>query len=147
MKVILHKDVRAVGKKFEIKEVADGFALNFLFPQKLAELATEKAQKRVELLRIQNTESLKIQEDLLAKNLEQLKGITIEIKEKANEKGHLFAAIHADTISEEVKKQKGIDLPQNFIDLITPLKEVGEHVITVKAGGKTEQFTLVIEAR
>ncbi len=55
MKVILLKDVQALGRKFDIKDVADGHASNFLLPKKLAEMATEKALKRLEEMKNQNS--------------------------------------------------------------------------------------------
>ncbi len=62
MKVILLKDIQSVGRKFDVKEVADGHAMNFLFPRKLAEMATDKSLKRIEQMKNQNAADIKVQE-------------------------------------------------------------------------------------
>jgi len=146
MKVILLKDVRAIGRKNEIKNVSDGHAVNFLFPQGLAEIATDKAIKRVEALRIQDEADRKVKEDLLIKNLKDLEGVTIEMSGKASEKGHLFAGIHKAELIPEIKKQTQLDIDESHIDLEKPIKEVGEHEIHIKVQDKTAKFKLIINA-
>jgi len=90
MKVILLKDVPNVGQRFEVKVVADGFALNFLIPQKNAEVATPASLKKVAVAKAAADAERKIQADLLAKNLKDLNGKTITLSGKVNDKGHLF---------------------------------------------------------
>jgi large subunit ribosomal protein L9 len=145
MKVIFLKDVPRVGKRHDIKEVNDGYALNFLIPRKLAELATpaavselEKRKKNVEIER-------EVQEDLLMKNLEEIKGKVIQIKAKADDKGHLFSKIHNKEIVEEMKRQNHADIAEEFIVLEKPIKEVGEHEIPIEVKGKKSFFKLVVE--
>lgn len=132
MKIIFLQDVPNVGKKYEVKNVSDGYARNFLFPRKLAEIATSKAIKLFEQKRKRTEEEKKIQEDLLEKNLASLEGIKITIKEKTNEKGHLFATIHPKEIAEAVKTQNHIDIPEDMIELSKPIKERGEYKIKIK---------------
>ncbi len=146
MKVIFLKDVPRVGKKNEIKEVNDGYAVNFLFARKLAEMATPKA---ISLLERRNKEvqiEREIQDDLLEKNLEELRGKVIEVKSKANEKGHLFSSIHKKEIIDLMKKQHRIDIAEEFIVLDKPLKEIGEHEIKVSIKNKNTSFKLIIES-
>ena len=69
----------------------------------------------------------------------------IEIAEKANEKGHLFASIHADAIAAELKKQKRITLLSEFLVLPKPIKEIGEYAIVVTEHNVTASFTLVVK--
>ena len=145
MKVIFLKQVQA-NKKFDVKEVADGYALNFLFPNNLAERGTDNAISRVEKLRAENTANQKVQEDLLAKNIEALSKVTIEFTHKANEQGHLFDSIHKEELVEELAKQGHVNVLADFIELPKPLKEVGEHDIAVNAGGKTGTFKVIINA-
>lgn len=146
MKVILNHDISKVGKKYEVKDVADGYALNFLIPKGLAETATPKAMKRLDGLKAVLTAERKVQEDLLAKNIKSIDGVRLEMEEKANDKGHLFAGLHTDQIVPALKKQTGIDVLPEFILLEKPIKEVGEHSIEVKVGDKSAKFTLVITA-
>ncbi len=144
MKVILLKDVRNVGKKFDTKNVADGFALNFLIPQKLAEVSTPTSAKKVEMLKAKDAAEKKIQEDLLMKNLKNLKDIKIEIKAKANEKGHLFKGIHKDEIVAEIKKQTELDITPEYLIIEKPLKQVGDYSVEAKVQDKSASFKLTI---
>lgn len=146
MKVIFNKNVQSVAKRFEVKDVADGYALNFLFPKGMAEMATEKALIRLEKLKAENEAEKKVQMDLLLKNFASLDGVTIEISKKANEKGHLFDSVHKDMIVEELKSQAHVDVLPEFIDLSKPIKEVGGHAIPVKVGEKAGSFKLIVNA-
>ena len=146
MKVILLKDVKKVGKKFETKEVASGYALNFLIPRKMAEASTESAMKRLGHLKALDEGERKIHEDLLMKNLKALEGKTIELKEPANEKGHLFKGVHQEELVAAIKSQTQLDLAPEYIILEKPIKEVGEHEIEVKVQDKVSKFKLVISA-
>lgn len=142
MKVILLQDVAGVGKKYDVKNVADGHAQNFLIPRGLVVAGTKAAIADAECRRKTEETKKQIQADLLAKNLTSLEGVTIEMEAKANEQGHLFAAIHQEAIADELKRQKGIDVLPEFIRLEKPIKEAGEHRIEVAAGGEKKQFIL-----
>ncbi len=146
MKIILLKDVAKLGKKYDIKTVADGFAINSLIPRGLAEVATDKSLKRLEVLKAQDVTEKKIREDLLLKNLNDLKDVVIEIKEKVNDKGHLFAGIHKPELIAEIKKQTRLDMDEEHIVMDKPIKEVGEHMIDVKVGDKNVQFKVTVTA-
>lgn len=146
MKVVLLKDVPGVGRKGEVKTVSDGYGLNFLIPRRHAEMGTPAAIVKAERLKSEESVERKIQEDLLFKNLATLEGVVIEMSGKANEQGHLFARIHADAITAALKKQRGIDLLPEFLELHKPVKETGEHIISVKARDRSGRFTLVVKS-
>ncbi len=146
MKVVLLKDVAGVGIKNDVKNVSDGYALNLLIPKKLAVAGTPSTIAHAERLKSEQAMERKVQEDLLFKNLSSIEGVKIEMSGKANDKGHLFASIHVEAIVAELKKQKGIDMLPEFLQLSKPIKEVGEHKIPVSVQGKTGGFTLVIKA-
>lgn len=145
MKVVLLKDVSGVGRKNEVETVSDGYALNLLIPKKLAVAGTPATIAHAERLKSEGSVKRKIQEDLLLKNLATLDGVVIEMSEKANEQGHLFAGIHANAIAAALKKQKGIDLLPEFLVLHKPVKEVGERIITVKAHDRAGKFALIVK--
>lgn len=145
MKVVFLKDVPGVGQKNEVKNVSDGHALNFLIPRKLAERGTPHATAKAERAKSEHETKQRIQADLLAKNLAALEGVRIEVAERANEKGHLFSGIHRERIAEELKKQKGIDILPEFIVLTHPIKEVGEHAVSVMAHDQAAAVTLVVK--
>jgi len=142
MKVILLTDVKNVGHKHDVKQVASGYAANFLIPRKLAEIATDIKIKRISELKKQDEAERKVQADLLSKNMDSLKDVSIEIKAKANEIGHLFKGIHKEEIAAQLKEQAHIDILPEMITLSEPLKVVGEATITVSAGDRSGVFTL-----
>jgi len=146
MKIILLKDVAKLGRKYEVKEVASGHALNLLIPRGEAVNATPSAMKQMEVARAKAEGERKVREDLLAKNIADLDGITLEVSGKANDKGHLFAGLHREALAAEIQKATELQVDPAFIDIDHPIKEVGEHKIQVKAGGKSATFKLVITA-
>lgn len=146
MKVILVKDVRKVGKKYDVKEVADGFALNSLIPSKMAIPATPENTKHVEMLKKRESDFRRVDEEILRKNLAAIRETVLEIAGKTSEAGHLFAGIHKEQLSEELKKQAQIDILPDFILLDKPLKEVGEHEVEVEANGVKVKFKVVIKS-
>jgi large subunit ribosomal protein L9 len=147
MKIILLQDVAKLGKRFDIKEVSDGHATNFLIPRKLAISGTAEAVKRIESQKMKLAGDKKIHQELLAQNIDSLAGATLRISGKANEKGHLFAGLHKEEIIKELQKQTRVQLDPEFLLLDQPIKEVGEHIIDVKGGGKTGKLKLVVEAK
>lgn len=144
MKVIFLQDVPKMGKRHDVKEINNGYAMNFLLPRKLAVLATpqavaelDKRKKNIEIER-------EVQTDLLQKNLEEIKDKVVIIKGKANEKGSLFKAIHKKEIMEEMKKQHHADIAEEFIVLEKPIKEAGEFEIPIEIKNKKSSFKLVV---
>ena len=146
MKVILLKNVPKVGSKYDIKNVSDGYALNFLIPHKMAEVATAATVKRVETMKAQDLAEKKVQEELLAKNIETISTTVVTLKEKANDKGHLFSGIHKEQILAALAAQARLTLHPDFLDMPKPIKETGEHKVLVKAGGKSSELRVMVEA-
>ena len=145
MKVIFLSDVPRVGRKYEVKEVPGGYATNFLFPRKLAEAATPKTLAMLEIRKNEIQIVRQVQDELLHKNLEEIKGKTIYIKAKADEKGHLFSGIHTSEIVKAMKSEHRIDITPEFIVLEKPLKHLGEFEIPIAIQNKKSSFKLVIE--
>ena len=146
MKVILIKDVSGLGRKFDVKEVKSGHGLNLLIPRGEAIAATPASLKRIELEKAKIEGERKVREDLLAKNIKDLDGVTITVTGKANAKGHLFAGLHRENLTAELFSQTKLQVDPAFIQVEHPIKEVGEHSVTVTAGGKSAKFKLVIQA-
>jgi|SRR3989338_6782814 len=145
MKVIFLHDVPRVGKKYDVKEISDGYAVNFLLPRKLAVTATTAAMANLETMKKEIAIEREVQESLLLKNLEEIKGKTITIKAKVDEKGHLFSKIHTKEIVEAMKEQQRADIGEEFIVLEKPIKEAGEHEIQISIRGKKSSFKLIVE--
>jgi large subunit ribosomal protein L9 len=146
MKIILLKDVKKIGKKYEIKDVADGFAINMLIPNKSAIPATPGNMNMIDVKKKSDAFVTAKNDQELQKALNEVKGLSIEMKGKVNDKGHLFAGIHKEEIIEAVAKQKKVNLSPEFLTLEKPIKEVGEHAITVKVGDREVAFKLIIKA-
>ncbi len=146
MKVILLHDVRGLGVKADIKKVADGYAVNFLIPKGLVKQATEAAVAELEALKTKEAALEKVREDLLVKNLKKIKDTVIEITEKANDKGHLFAAIHEGEIALKLKESSGIDVGASYIKVSEPIKTVGEHEVKVAVKDKEVSFKIKVIA-
>ncbi len=146
MKVVLLQDIKHIGKKHDLKIVSDGHALNFLIPRGLARVATKSVEQGAEKARLSIEVDKKVQTDLLMKNLKALEKAKVSVSGKANEKGHLFAGIHKEEIVKLLKDQSHIDITPEFIKLEHPLKEVGEHKVSVEVEDKEVSFTVVVEA-
>jgi len=146
MQVILLKDVRKIGRKYDEKNVTDGYALNFLIPQGLAEASTAKNKKKYEDLRAHEEKTRKEQIAMLESHMKKIEETGLQISGKANDKGHLFAGIHKAELSEELSKAVGTHISQDFIELAKPLKEVGEHMVAVHIGDKQIKVKVVISA-
>ncbi|MFZ2522586.1 MAG: 50S ribosomal protein L9 [Minisyncoccia bacterium] len=146
MKIILLKDVPKVGKRYDVKDVSDGYALNLLIPRGLAQKATPDLIKKVEESKVKDLAQKKIQNDLLLKSLESIRSVTLEFKEKTNEKGHLFAGVTKEMIAEELMKQTKFNIDTESIKLDKPIKEVGEHKVPIEVLGKKSEFQVNISA-
>lgn len=146
MKVILTKDVKGVGRAHETVITADGYALNYLIPSKMAVVATPVAIKDAEFRMKQVSARKEIDTKLIAQNLASLAEARIVIKAKANEKGHLYDAVGKPELSQAAKEQARIDLPEDTIKLEKPIKELGTFEIPVSAGELFGTFSVIIEA-
>jgi large subunit ribosomal protein L9 len=145
MKIILIKDTKKVGRKYEVKDVADGFALNSLIPGKFAIPATTSNLKMIESKKLGDLSISKNLSEAVLKALEKLPEGKLIIEGKVNEKGHLFAGIHEEKIVEEFKKVTGSELPVGSLEIDQAIKGIGEYKIKIKAGDR--MVNLVVEVR
>lgn len=144
MKIILLRDVKNIGRKYEVKDVNDGFARNGLIAKGSALPATPENLGKMKAEMDKVAKAAQIRSDLLAEGLKELKDLEISFSAKANPEGHLFAAIHPREIVKEIEKIKGIKLEPNWIET-KPLKTVGEHEITLKVDNKKAIFKVTIK--
>lgn len=144
MKIVLNQEVKGLGKAGDIKNVADGFAQNFLIPNGLAVPATQGALKKAQELVEKKKE--RSQQDLeeAQKIAGEIDGKELVIKEKAKE-GKLFGSINAETIVKKLSEEN-IDINKNNVELNSPIKEVGEYKIKIKLDhGLEAELKLVVE--
>ena len=145
MKIILLKDVKKIGKKYEIKEVADGYALNSLIPNDIAVPATSGYVKMVEAKKKQDVLLKEDFKKAFEFAISKLPDGKLHIGGKVNEKGHLFAGIHEDQIIAEFKKETGVILSPEHFNLEKPIKEIGEHTVKLKIEGDEYKLIIVIK--
>ncbi len=146
MKVILKQDVSGLGTRGEIKEVAPGYARNYLFPRGLAEAATPGSVKAIQ-------EQLKAQaarETRLAERAAELAGkisaLTLTFQAKAGPTGRLYGSITTADIAEALEHALGIPFDRRKV-LSDPLREVGEHRVAVRLSHEVEaQVRVVVQA-
>ena len=146
MKVILTQDVPKIGRKYDIKNIADGYARNFLLPRRMALVATPEAESRIEEQRKRYAQEGQLNQELARKNIESVNGRKITIKEKANNKGNLFAGLNSERVSEAIKAELKISIPSEMIVLADPIKTIGEHSLTIKSGDAKAKFVISVEA-
>lgn len=132
MKVIFLKDVKGKGKKGDVKNVADGYAHNFLLKQGLA---VEASNTNVKTLEAQKNK----ENNLAAEELEQAKElketiekITVELEAKAGEGGRLFGSITTKQIAAELQKKHGIKLDKRKMELNDGIRSLGHTKVVVK---------------
>jgi len=144
MKVVLLQDVPKLGKRHEIKDVADGFARNVLLPTGKVTLATPGAIARAE-----GEKANKVKQDLAETQAFQalaqtLKDNPLIIILKANKDGHLFASLRAEDILKEAEA-RGLALKKEWLILKQPIKTLGEHQLDLQTGDKRAKILLRLE--
>ncbi len=145
MKVILLKDVKGIGRRFEEKNVSDGYAINSLIPKKLAVPSTGSAAAQIKVLKNGVEKSKEAETFKLREHLKHLSSVTLKVEAKVNEKNHLFASLTKEKLSELLKKQADITVEAECIMLKAPIKEAGTFKIPVQVGNEKEtHFTLEI---
>jgi large subunit ribosomal protein L9 len=147
MKVILLKDVPKIGRKYEVKDVAEGYALNFLIPRGMAEQAMAKAVGRLEILKKQMADKDKLETDLFEKSLAEIDGKTISVEEKANDKGHLFAQVNKTEIVKILRDRYRFEVSPESIVLDHPIKTIGEFEIEIKVHDQGAKFKLDVKPK
>ena len=145
MKVILLCDVKGQGKKDQIVDVSDGYARNFLFPQKKAvpadakatsELKSKEASKQFKL-----SEEKKAAEALAAR----IKDVTVEIKMEHGQDGRLYGSVTAKDIAEKLKEQTGVEVDKRKISTKENIKAYGNYAVEVKLlADISAKFTVLV---
>ncbi|HUU65526.1 MAG TPA: 50S ribosomal protein L9 [Dehalococcoidales bacterium] len=132
MKVVFLEDVPNVAETGEMKEVADGYARNFLLPKKLAVLADSKAAHLVEA---QLKKKARFQAETEAEMRElarQLEGQEVVLKARAGAKDRLYGSITNADIAEELEKSAGVVVDKRKIELDEPIHELGIYEIGIR---------------
>jgi large subunit ribosomal protein L9 len=145
MKIILLKDVSGVGQRGQVKDVTDGYGLNHLIPNGLAEQATPEKIKQHAAAQEKDQAAREQERQAMTANVQSLENARVEVSVRATEKGGLFKSFGASDIHKAIKEQQHIDLPHDAIELEKPIKEIGEHRIEIKIAGAKAGLIIVIK--
>ncbi|MFC1700583.1 50S ribosomal protein L9 [Patescibacteria group bacterium] len=131
MKVILLQNIKKIGKKRDVKSVKDGYAINYLFPNKLAVMATDDELDKLE--EFKEEEIQQAEEELIGfqKIASELDGLEIEISSKVDDSGKLFGSITSNNITDKLK-ESGFEIEKKWVKLKDPIKELGEYEIDIE---------------
>ena len=132
MKVVLLQNVAGLGTVGEVKEVAQGYARNFLLPKGLAERATPDLMKRAEDMRRAEERRQLLADAEMAVYAETFEGLEVTIKAKAGAQDRLYGAITNADIAEEVQRITGQDMDKRKIELDEPIHKLGEYDVVLR---------------
>ncbi|MDP6042941.1 MAG: 50S ribosomal protein L9 [Dehalococcoidales bacterium] len=132
MRVVFIEDVSDIAETGEIKEVADGYARNFLIPKKLAILADVQAANIVEA-RLKKKAHLQAQIEMEMTELaRQLEGQQIALKARTGKEDRLYGSVTNADIAEELYRSTGLAVDKRKIELDEPIREIGSYAITIR---------------
>jgi len=146
MKVLFLKDVKGTARSGEIKEVADGFARNYLLPKGLAVPATQSALKSAAIqARIAQSKKERARNEAQAL-AEQLQGLRLTFKVRVGEQYRLYGSITNADIAAAINKEVGQKIDKRKVILEEPLRHLGEYQVPIHiAPGLEPTITVVIE--
>ena len=147
MKVILTADVAVLGKSGEMKVVADGYALNYLIPQKLAVPAAGGAYRAWQHDIASREDKRKRERDEAEINANRIGGTTLTMGVKVGDGGKLYGSITAKDIADALGR-RGIEVDRHKIDLDEPLRSLGTYKVAIRVlAGMTPEVTVVVEPK
>jgi len=146
MEVILKEDIEKIGKAGELANVKSGYARNYLLPQGLAIASTKSAAKVIEEHMKQRTKRIAAEKSDAEKMADALSSLKLTYTRRAGEEGKLFGSVTAHEIGADIIK-KGFAIDKRKVLLDMPLKELGEHKVSVKVHPEvTAQITVEVKA-
>lgn len=127
----------------EVKTVADGYAINKLFPTKMAEPATDEKIKQYHAKKAEHEATMAKEEEQLGNKIKALNSKKVTITAKATEKGGLFKGIIEKDIAKAILGEHSLEIPVDLITIDEPIKTVGEHPVKIES--KSQKATLTVE--
>lgn len=143
MKVILLKTVPKLGQRWDVKDVAMGYARNFLIPKGLVEEATPKALADLDARKTRAAAEAEADLLKMENTVAKLEGQVIELAAKASDEGTLYATVSPAKIAAALK-EKGFSVSKDQIQS-SHIKEIGEHIVVINLDhGLEARISLVI---
>ena len=132
MKVVFLKEVEGSGRIGDVKNVADGYARNYLLPQGMAAPATPEAIRKAEARAAVEARKQAVLDAAAQALADKLTGVTVTITAKVGSKGRLFGSITQADIADEVAKLLGQEVDRRLVLLAEPIKEAGDHEVIIQ---------------
>jgi large subunit ribosomal protein L9 len=132
MKVILTTDIQGTGKAGEVKDVADGYARNYLIPRKLAVPATAGALKGVAQRKAAESQKAAKEEAAARALAERLTAAPVVLTAKVGDQGRLYGSITSADIAEQLSKHIGQPFDRRMIQLDEPIRQLGSFEVPVR---------------
>lgn len=146
MKVILIEDVKSLGKKGEIVEVNDGYARNFILAKKLGLEATPRNLNDLKLKKANEEKVAKEQYAEAVAFSEKLSKLKVVLQIKAGEGGRTFGSVSTKEIAQAAQEQLGVELDKKKMQLPSPIKTVGTHMVPIRLHPKvTAELKVIVE--
>lgn len=146
MKIILLQDIENLGKKWDVKNVADGYAKNYLLPRKMVKIANLADLEKAEKLKAEEEATAQKELEGVEKMAEQLDGREFKIPVSVGDEGQLYSSINAKKISSELREE-GFSVLEKQIRLPEPIKEMGEYPVTLEFDhGLEVEIKIIVEA-
>ncbi len=132
MRVILVEDVENLGEAGDLVDVADGYARNYLLPQKLAQRATAENVARWEQRQQQRTRRQELLRQQAEERAAELQGAALVVSARAGEKGKLFGSVTAQDIADALADKLDVEVDRREIQLDEPLSALGEYSVSIR---------------
>ena len=146
MKLVLTQDVPKLGKSGDVKEVADGYARNYLLPRGFAVEATAGQMKRMQEQRELERKREEKNRGQLETLAEQLKGATLTFQMKVGEGGKLYGSITSKDVGDALEEQAKITVDRRRIELEEPIRTLGTHQVPIRVATDLHpQVTVVVQ--
>ena len=146
MKVILLKDIAKIGKRGEVKEVADGYAINVLMKKEMALQATPSELAKWKAKEDAKNHKKELATSAFAVLIDSLRHTTLTVKDKKHDgKGQLFASVKESDVADVIFQTVKVSIDPRQIYIEHPIKSTGKHVFEIKQGEKKEKIELVVE--
>ncbi|HEX7095882.1 MAG TPA: 50S ribosomal protein L9 [Acidimicrobiales bacterium] len=129
MKIVLRNDVRGVGRKGDVLDVADGYARNYLLPKGFALVATRGVEAQAEAMRKARQARSEAERAEALELAKVLDGVTVRVSAKAGREGKLFGSVSASDIASAISAQFNADVDRRSIEIAQPIKSVGTHSV------------------
>lgn len=132
MKIVLTQDVPNLGHAGEVKEVADGYARNYLIPRGLAKLATKSTLKQLEHKHQTKTKRAERQWADMTSLAQRLSILTLNFKAKVGEKERLYGSITSADIAKAIERETGHPMDKRRVEMERPIRTLGYHHVPIK---------------